>query len=277
MGTCRARQVGARCLWVILGCLLFSCPAAPDSNRGSGTDATRLTLEIAPQAAVVRLVDPAGRSTLMRGKKKSGSIPRLGMVLMDEFSIDEDGVPARKRIDIWPPTPGEWQLTVALPKRLKSPDVVWINVVVAGPDWAWGGGTTSVTRMASGDSSRWRLTWGLPSHAVGVHRPVSLVEFPEDASAKLVVEVFNGDSLVPRMALNEPVEFANVDFDEPRELHVTDKDGRVTIAGVKPGRYVVRVRALGWKVQEPDTVTLKPGEVAKLRHALVGGYHVVQY
>ncbi len=154
-------------------------------------------------AAVVRLIDPAGRSTLMRGRKKTVSIPHLGMHLDGEISIDEDGLPARRRIDIWPPLPGEWQLTVSLPKRLKGPTVAWINVVVGGPVWARGGGTTSTTSIPPGDSARWRLTWGPPSRTVGVRRPVSLVEVPDTTSATLNVEVFNGDSLSPGMFSNQ--------------------------------------------------------------------------
>ena len=213
----------------------------------------------------------------MRGRKKRGSIPHLGMHLDAEVSIDEDGLPARRRIDIWPPLPGEWQLTVARPKRLKGPAVAWINVVVGGPAWAWGGGTTSTTSIAPGDSARWRLTWGPPSRTVGVRRPVRLVEVPDTVSATLNVEVFNGDSLSPEMFPNQAIEFASVQIEDLHELRLTDKDGRVTIAGVRPGRCVVKVVALGWKVQEPDTITIGPGEIVKLRHAMVGGPRVVRY
>jgi len=89
----------------------------------------------------------------------------------------------------------------------------------------------------------------------------------DTGSAVLVVEVRRG---------KEPVRFQYVwvrrsgDYSSGEMRCETDDDGILTVEHLPPGLYYVRVTAVGYESQLPDTVMLERGATARVRHAVTG-------
>jgi len=83
---------------------------------------------------------------------------------------------------------------------------------------------------------------------------------PDTAKGNLLLQVRDG---------NSPMAFCNVYVDLDHNQCLTDENGQLALR-LRPGRYYVVVKAVGFKPQNPDTVTVLGGETAKLTHHLVG-------
>jgi hypothetical protein len=96
-----------------------------------------------------------------------------------------------------------------------------------------------------------------------------------DTSAVLVLETFN--SSTP----GAPEPWVNAWVDSARAVvlkgGVTSGDSaRLRIPNLAPGRHVVYFQGIGWDRQNPETLSLRPGEVHWLRHVMTGKRHEVQ-
>ncbi len=69
--------------------------------------------------------------------------------------------------------------------------------------------------------------------------------------------------------LNVPIEYANIVLRSLRDSSqvngtVTDKSGRFTLPGVRPGRYFVELSFIGYRQKTVDDVAVSPGAVRDL-------------
>jgi hypothetical protein len=115
--------------------------------------------------------------------------------------------------------------------------------------------------LTGSDSLTWSVHVALDS--VAIERLVMAAP-----SANLVVRVIDSTS-------GTGVPYANVEING--KTLVSSEEGLVS-ASVDPGTpCVVRVRALGWAIQAPDTITLVGGQLRDLRHVMQGQPPVVKY
>ena len=91
------------------------------------------------------------------------------------------------------------------------------------------------------------------------------------SSATLVVKVIGPD------ASAEPVRYPVVNVGGTDSTYLGGEDGTVTIEGLKPGRTAVRVRVMGYEIQQPDSVNLTTGHSVHILHKLTGRPPVVKY
>ncbi len=126
-----------------------------------------------------------------------------------------------------------------------------------------------------------RHTRSIPATAAP---PPSVVA--EDSSASLVVNVTRDGSAVPfptiliRRNADPRIELLReglqgVPTDEIRSA--ANQVGVLTVRHLVPGFYFVRVAALGYETQQPDTVTLVSGSTGTVRHEVTGVAETVKY
>jgi hypothetical protein len=63
---------------------------------------------------------------------------------------------------------------------------------------------------------------------------------------------------------NVRIENAAVRMEGRKEALTTDRFGKVEFRDLRPGRFVVRVRAEGWVQQVPETAYVAPGRYVEL-------------
>jgi outer membrane cobalamin receptor len=82
------------------------------------------------------------------------------------------------------------------------------------------------------------------------------------AAGSIAGQVYDAD-------LNVPIEYANIVLRSPRDSSqvngtITDKSGRFTLPGVRPGRYSVEVSFIGYRTKTVSDVAVGPGAVRDL-------------
>jgi hypothetical protein len=96
------------------------------------------------------------------------------------------------------------------------------------------------------------------------------VPAPDPGMARLVVELYTDDNMTRH---RQPVIYAEVTYGAgPHDQMVTDGEGLAISGSLRPGHYVLCVKALGFAPRHIGKVTLHRGKIKRLQYDMKPAY-----